>query len=357
MLRLVLAVLLALASAVVADDLRSERIWTGVNGKTLRGTYVRTLDDGRSVEIATSAGKILTIALDNLSQADRDLVDRRHADAAQAAAEAAGKIDKFKPDPAFDRTLIPLLDPDELELNHRWATNSMATFIVWWDQAGWIEVPRGRDLDGKAQWVDSRLDRFSGRNTTVPDVDEVMKGFAHYFDSRFEDEATYRFHLEYDLAPKRLAQLASGPNACILYARAGSYGPYFALLEAKPDGQVRLGLAGKSIEARIAVAPEQPKHSSLRFNYEVPLPGGKTQQLPRRYVGAGAEYKTYHLLVRDRSQLPEEFSDPEIPIVVGHRRPLIVFRPYLFAEEGETSPPPPEPTFQFPEDAEKDEKK
>ena len=264
----------------------------------------------------------------------------------------AGPADKFKPDPVFNRGLIPLLNREKLALKHGWAINSMATFIMWWDESEWIEVPRGRDFEGKASWVYDRLERFEGRNTSVPDINDVLEGYAHYFDSRFEDEVTYRAHLEYDLAPARLAQLASGPNACLLFASANGYGPYFALLEAKPDGQLKLALDGKSLEARLVPMPGQTSSfSRYGLNYEIPLPGGETHRLPRPESHLLRRCKAYELVFKDRSKLPEEFSDPEHKVTVGHSRPLVVFRPYVFAKEGEKAAPPAEASFHFPEDA------
>jgi hypothetical protein len=344
--------LLLLISLARAEGLASERIWTGIHGNTLRGTYLRTIDEGRKIQIGTADNRLVTIATANLIEADRKLVEAGHNPAEASVVERlqpAGDPAKFKPDPVFDRSRIPVLDADKLGLNHRWSTGAMGGFIMWWDRIEWIEVPRGREFIDKAQWVDSRLDRFSGKNTTVAGVEDIMKGFAHYFDSRFEDEASYRFHLEYDLSPARLAQLASGPNACLLYARVGEYGPYFALLEATPDGRLKLGIDGQAIDATLVSAPDLDPPFYHGDYYEVPLPGGG-----RRQVGVPSHYdqkalKAYRVKIRDRGVLPKELQDPGDDIVVGRSRPLIVFRPYLFAEKGEKAPPPPEPGFQFPE--------
>lgn len=347
-----------LAAFSFAGGTGGERLWTGVNGKTLRGTFVRTVDGGSKVELATPSGKFLTIALENLCEADRKLIQQGQGtttktkpEAARAESGPVGAIDKFKPDPAFNRGQIPLLNRETLQLRHGWAINSMATFIMWWDESEWIEVPRGRQFEDKVEWVYDRLERYEGRNTSVPDINEVLKGFAYYFDSRFEDEATYRAHLEYDLSPARLAQLASGPNACLLFASANGYGPYFAVLEAKPDGQLRLALDGKAIDARLVPIAGQNRsyRSYSRFDYEIPTPDGGTYRFPRPTHNQLKHCKAYELVVKDRRKLPEEFSDEKHQITVGHSRPLVVFRPYLFAEEGEKSPPPAEPSFVFPE--------
>ena len=67
MIARLICILSALAGFLMAGELNEERIWTGVTGKTLRGIYVRSLDDGKKVEIATTQGAIVTIALANLS--------------------------------------------------------------------------------------------------------------------------------------------------------------------------------------------------------------------------------------------------------------------------------------------------
>lgn len=419
MLRVLLP-LFALTLLLPASELTSERLWTGANGKSFRGIFVRTLEAEGQVEIAAPGNKIYKIALDNLSAADRSLVEaeitrqRRAAEdrerreqprtsahperewtekglkgaylgptrqgdgieirvaggatkvirtrelgeadlawlrsldseklarADEERRNGTGAFAGLRPDPEFDRSTIPLLDEETIGVSMRWGTRSVCSFILWWDQMGWIEVPRGRDLADKAEWLNKRLGRHTDGNTSVASVEEVMEGYASYFDSRFENEATFNFYLEYDLNPARLAQLASGPNACILRGSVATYGPYFALLEASPDGSVRLGIEGKSIDATLEPAGEDSYYGSRR---EVPLPGGEKYDFHQVHGTPSRDLTRYRLVVRDRSLLPEEFRDPEHEITISPRTPLIVFRPYLFIKPGEKVGPPRDPLF------------
>lgn len=325
-----------------------ERDWTVKGKDPIRGAYLETVSGGDGIKIRVPGGSTLTLPARDLGEADlkwiRELDSDKLSEAEEDRRNGVGAFTGFQPDPGFDRSLIPLVDPEETGVRMRWGTGSVCSFILWWDQMGWIEVPRGRDFTAKAEWLNKRLGRKTDGNTSVASIEEIMKGYADYFDSRFEDEATFNCYLEYDLNPVRLAQLASGPNACLLRAGAGGYGPYFALLEASPDGAVRLGLAGKSIDAIVSPVGEGRHYGR---SYQVPLPGGGTYPHHERHGRPPQNLSSYRLTVRDRSLLPEEFRDPEHEITISPATPMVVFRPYLYLKPGEKLPPPGDPLFKL----------
>ena len=84
-----------------------ERLWSGINGKSFRGTLHQLAADRTNAEFLSTDGKLLTVALANLIPEDRE----RILNPPPGGPAAAGDISQFKPIASPSRKLTPLLDP------------------------------------------------------------------------------------------------------------------------------------------------------------------------------------------------------------------------------------------------------
>ena len=100
--------------AALADDLYSERLWSGKSGKSFRGTYHRMSADGTKIDVVDQQGKIYQILLANLGDADRALVEKAKAAGGKGDAGKPDETAAFKPTPSLDRTKLPIINQGEL---------------------------------------------------------------------------------------------------------------------------------------------------------------------------------------------------------------------------------------------------
>ena len=149
------------ASALCAPGVSQERHWTGVNGATFLGTYARTLDQGKKVQFLTSEGKVVTVALENLCEKDRELILSFEGKAPAKPAPAAAIKEAFKELPVAARMRIPTLKPkdfggtdDESLVDALWVS------LLWWDATGIVPIPKTGDIERKAEWLHKELSRY-----------------------------------------------------------------------------------------------------------------------------------------------------------------------------------------------------
>lgn len=103
---LVFLVMVASLTVASGNPLHDERQWTGKNGANLRARYVGKVERGAKVEIRDSNGKVHRIAVENLSEADREFIKAGEAGKLPKGAEQAvtEAMKMFRPTPEMDRS-------------------------------------------------------------------------------------------------------------------------------------------------------------------------------------------------------------------------------------------------------------
>lgn len=330
------------AFAAHGEDLNSERIWTGRNGKVFRGTFMRVIPGEEKIQILSVSNEVFTIDIANLSEKDAKLVLEKPDDIPANADH--GDPSLFKPEPPLDRTAFVFFAQEKLGMSWRSATEAASTTIFWWDLQGWIPIPRRGDEAKKQSWVLNRLERFTDpRGTTAARTQDLMNGLADYFDDELDGIATYRIRLIHEQTPENLVKYVTGGNLCIIYTRVGSYGVWFPVLEAQADGSLTLGCDGKVIRAKLAAGGKKPGYST-RFQVEIPLPrGGKSAYTKQITVPEPSA----QIVVQNQEELPDWIRETDMQFTISPRDPMIVLRPYLYVKEGDASPPPPDPLMEL----------
>ncbi len=382
--------LAALIVSAAAGDLEGERVWTGANGKTLRGTYVRTLEDGAKVEIRMSTGKLQVIALENLSGGDRQLVEKENrggmggllrdltkkggaglrekvdeltgGEADALAEEISERVEKevdrakeflggkdpedeprrtgtgpfarFKAEPHVDRKGIPVINQGEFgNKASDCVPSAFCNFLLWWDEIGYLEIPKRGDFEDKAEWIHSRIARYCGtRNTAGTSVDEAREGFAKYFEKDIGDLAAHRCFRDHDLRPENLARYTTGTDATMLEVTirrppGRDSGHWVALVEAWPDGTLVFNTWGMRFEGRM-----KPLEKS-----------SETVTVGRQLVPA----TTYEIEIINPDDLPDAYKNQETRFILDPRNwdGVVVVRPYRYREEGKPAALPGDPTL------------
>jgi hypothetical protein len=330
--------LLALSPmAVSASELTSERLWSSPEGKTLRGTWVRTIPESEQVEILTAAGKRVIISLANLSKVDQNLVASERT-SKQAAAEAkVGETPAFRNFPALDRGELPVISQSDFgNKASDCVPSSFCNFLLWWDQAGVLEIPKRGDFGDKAEWVHSRLARYCGtRNTAGTNVEDATKGFREYFEKDIADLATLKIRIDYDLHPENLARYTVGENATMLQmtirqAPRHDSGHWVALVSASADGSVVFHTWGARFEGKIEVLEKNPTMIRL---------GGYGKDAP---LGPATSYE---IKIRNTGDLPEWFRNSDRKFILDPAQwdSIYVLKPFVYSEKGKPAKAPADP--------------
>lgn len=305
---------LMLVSSVVLSHgaLEDERVWTGTNGRSLRGSFHRLIPGGKQVEIATPQGKLVSIALENLCEADRKFI--LNGGEIPEAAEVTGDPKAFKPTAFPDRDRIQFDPPNESEgdFAKRLAYPLWMT-MLWWDSEGVIAIPSKGEPKLRRNWLNRRLSRidFQDRVTLESELKELYAG-----------KAVFRTYTEErDLSPKRLSELTSGPNLVTLSVQPDNkhYWEVVMIASVAESGEFVMFIDGNRLVGTMkvldAAGPELP---ATRVAFNVSNPG----DFPKRMQGTS----------------PVLLAEPTLDRCV-------VIKPYILAAEGADSPPPPDPGF------------
>ena len=319
-----LVALLPVAS--VASELTTERIWRSPDGKTLRGTWVRTINDSKQIEVLTSAGKSVIIAVSNLSEADRQLVTpgQTPKEETTAVLEKPAGLTAFREIPALDRDKLPVISQEDFgNKASDCVPSSFCNFLLWWDQVGVLEIPKRGDFDAKAEWVHSRMARYCvTRNNSGTYVDDATKGFKEYFEKDLADFATLKIRIDYDLRPENLARYTVGGNATMLQVTIRETprhdsGHWVALVSASADGTVVFHTWGARFEGKIEVLEKKP--GILRLGtHEVPA-------------------TSYEIKIRNTGDLPEWFRNGDRKFILDPAQwdSIYVLKPFVYKEKGQ----------------------
>ncbi|MES2437688.1 MAG: hypothetical protein V4584_01390 [Verrucomicrobiota bacterium] len=309
-------------------NLKQERLWLAPSGKSLRGTFVKVVEAGTCVEILTPTGKVHRIALSNLIEADRELIQKLGKPVEKAAPVT------FMPQQEPDRMTLPVINQGDFgQKASDCVPSSFCNFLLWWDQEKVLEIPKRGDFEKKAEWVHSNVARYCGtRNTAGTSTAEAKKGFTEYFQKELGGAATLRVHTDYDVSPGNLARYTVGTNATMLEMTTirsnGSVGGHWvALLSAAPDGRIVFHTWGARFEGVLKVL-EVSDETVKRDGQIVPA-------------------TTYEIEISNRGKLPKWVNEGEIRLIVDPRKwdSITTVRPYLYAEKSAKGPPPSDDLF------------
>lgn len=330
---LLLSLLLPLVSlSTHANELTSLRNWTGVNGKVIRATYAGTSEKGTKVMLMDTRGKLLTVAISNLIESDRELIASKGRPAEEKP--VAGKVGDFRAIPPLDRDKLPIISQGDFgSKSSDCVPSSFCNFLLWWDQEGILEIPKKGDFDKKAEWIHTKLARYCGtRNTAGTNVHKATEGFLQYFNKDIADLATLKIHVDYDLTPENIARYTTGELATMfqMTIRRGARhdsGHWVALVEADPDGKVVFHTWGARFEGTMKVLEENPD--------TIERDG---QSVPRT---------VYEIVVENKPDLPEWFrnSDRRFILDPANWDSIYVLRPYIYTMPGSRVKAPEDPLF------------
>lgn len=325
---LVSGFLLFPAASAFADRYYDERLWTGLNGKTFRGTFHAVSADGTNVEFFTTLGKMTTVALSNLIPRDRELIINRDRQEPGPGVAPVGHPKAFKPESTPDRSLIPMLDPKPFnDDGNESIVSALWVSLLWWDRTKVLEVPKKGDFPRKAEWLHKELTRaVAAGGDRAATLEETKKGMEGYFRNDLKELATCRIFFEPGGVPAtRLSSLARGPNVVILntqmtYANSRKFTVCAAVESISDTGEFVIHVFGKRFTGSM-----------------VPMKDEKKAQ-PRE-VG-------YELVFNNRIDLPEYYARNDPKFYMRERwNGVLVLKPYVYLMPGKVSPPPPDEGF------------
>lgn len=315
-----LAALAASSAMVHAADLSVERIWTGVNGKTFLGTFVKFSPDRQTVDFLTSAGKVVSVSFSNLSAADQLALVPPPPETVPL-----GDKEKFKPESAVRRTFVPGMVPmgDFSVWGYR-TVDVMWFSMLWWDTMGVLEFEKkGGDLPRRAEWLSKKLKGHivKGAGKDPSEWGACEKGMLAFFEAELKEVAVCRIHRErQDFRLERLCAFARGANAvglrlCRQSADKSRSHTLAAVESLAEDGTFVIHAYGKRLTGKVT-----PRDAAA-VAFEV----SNLQDLPAEIAAGSPKF------LLDKTEWGEVF----------------VVKPYVFANKGVSSPPPLDESFPF----------
>ncbi len=257
---------LLVAAAAPAE----ERIWTGVNGKTFRGTFLTFEENRTKAVFITSTNQQFIIALENLIPADRDRLtapDAGMPPVQAPAAAVAGAPDGgegFKKLPVANRGLIPALNPKDFGAgDYEALVDAIWIALLWWEKAGILEVPGRGDFEKRAAKLHEKLSREisqGGRSSAT--LEEGKQGIEAYFKDELEDTAGCRVKIMKDKPTVPLIAGALTDRTAVVMKMSMTYDnrrdfSIAALLESlTPDGNFVFHVFGTRLNGIVKTAAD-----------------------------------------------------------------------------------------------------
>ncbi len=302
----------------------AERIWTGTNGATFRGTYSRTLDLGAKIEFLTATGKVVRVAIENLSKKDQEVILAFEKTLRGKPEKEAVTEDDFKKLPTADRILIPERHPEDFGgTDDEAIVDSLWVSLLWWNACDVMPVPKSGDFERKAEWLHKELTRYVSRGgRSSASLEKAKEGVEEYFKKRLEDTGACKVTvIQKGLDPENLSGLATGNDIVILktsmtYASGNTYSICASLESVGKNGSFALHFFGK------------------RFTGNMVVTDKTANQPPHR--------RSYELVLNDKDKLPQYYKDqqPRFYLSPGSWQGLLVMKPYVYKEEGKPVPLP-----------------
>ena len=304
-----------------------ERLWTGVSGKSFRGTLHKVAEDGKNAEFLSPDGKMLRVAISHLIGTDQKHVLNPAVPPSAEATARAGDSAAFKPSASPNRLMLPTLDPKEFAATGgEGMVDALWISLLWWDQTGVLEVPKKGDLARKGKWLHNRLTRgVSSTTRGSVSAEEAKASIEDYFLKDLKEIATCRVFVEsHDFSPQRLAHLVQGPNSVILsmtmiFGSGRDYSPAAVLESMTEDGKFVVHLYGRRFTGRLVSQSQGDAKERAGYEYVLDNP----QNLPAHYITNEAKY------------------------YMGNRpwNAAIVFKPYVYLNPGKPASLPPDDAF------------
>lgn len=329
------------ALAAAAPDRGEERIWTGTNGSSFRGTYVESMGQGGKIRFITTAGKAVTVAFGNLSEADRKIIEGFEGKATGGAETRKPDFDpdKFKELPAADRNLMPERKPEDFGgENDGTVTNALWISLLWWNAFEVMPIPKKGDFDSKAEWLMEELTRYLGEHRyKLATEEETKEGVEKYFLKRLEDTGACKVYTLMEavtrdqpnpaandsiMSPLSLSRLTKGNDIVIIRlgtsSKRGMHPPVGAAIEnIHEDGTFSMHIYGKRLSGKMIEVTKRKPGDRVRYN--------------------GA---LYEFVVNNRDDLPKFYVDEDGRFFIYGDTSGTVLRPYVYKTLGEPAPLP-----------------
>ncbi|MGE9268167.1 MAG: hypothetical protein ACQKBY_08720 [Verrucomicrobiales bacterium] len=316
---------------VLSADVHEERLWTGKNKQTFRGKFVEVDEESGRYRFADARGVFLLIDPANISE--RDLTWLKEQWAQKDAAEGAEQ-GLFLRDPVMDRSLLPVIDQaDYGSKASDCVPSSMCNFLLWWDQCGYLEIPKKGDFERKADWVHTRLARYCvTRNNSGTGLLNAVEGLREYFTKHHPGKVNFLLHQEVAVTPELLTKYADGALMTILELtvmsdRKKRASHWVALREAEADGSLTIQTWGKAISGKLVVINAQAKPPE---NFIICRNG--------YWSSEPIAQATHYRFVPDANQeLPEHMTRNSLHFELNPAEydSLIVIAPYRYVGEGD----------------------
>ena len=271
-----------------------ERLWTGINGKSFRGSLHHLAADRTNAEFLSTDGKLLTVALANLIPDDREWI-LNPSKPSPGGPAAAGDMSQFKPVASPNRKLTPLLDPKTVgcRTDHS-LVDALWISLLWWDQTGVVPIPKNGDLESKAEWLHKRLTRAVVKGGDSVSAEDAKKGVEQYFSEELEKAAACRITIEQqDFSAVRLAGFLQGSNAVVMlmsmqYENGRDFAVGCVLESMDEDGKFVFHMFGRRFSGQLkpmdGKKPAAP--GSVPSEYVLDQP----QDRPDHYAQNGARF-------------------------------------------------------------------
>lgn len=323
---------IVLAAGAGAENFNANRYWR-YRGKILESvSLVSWSADKTKVTLENPGGKMVEVALKDLSNEDQAFVARAIDDAERKASGAPPILETdpvFKQFPAADRTSVPVIDQGKYgQKASDCVPSSFCNFLLWWDQQNVLAIPKRGDFDDKAEWIHTQMARHCRtRNTSGTLYTEAMEGFAKYFDKETAEITAHLMKLDYDISPANLARYTTGYNAtmlCMTTQRGtDKSGHMVALVSAAANGDVVFHTWGHRMKGKINVLKQTDK--------------------PVGYYGVngmGANGTTYEIKVEHDDKFEDWVKETRFILDPENMDAILIVKPYVFAEAGKKSKTP-----------------
>lgn len=194
-------------------------------------------------------------------------------------------IEPRKPPPGYqevdlstlDPAVIPSIDQGQFGTKENdCVPSSMAMFLLWWDDAKVIPIPRNGDREEKADWLHTRLARDSKtRNNRGTSWINFRDGLAEYCRKELEGKYTLDLAIDYDYSPTNQSRWAGKGLATILSVSVylddrKMWAHAIALGQASPDGRATIITWGERVSGQwdvIKVLDQKKDHLPVYFSW------------------------------------------------------------------------------------------